>query len=171
MDFLVKCTPKLGVENTLDWLPTVAWDAVNGMINLEEFRSFAQNLEKDAPNRFKDWYNTLNPEKEKLPLDWKKLDQLPFKKLLVLRCLRPDRITIALSNFIRQVLPEGDSFLDMDSKLSFTDVLESAINDAESANPVFIILSPGADPVKEVEKIAKKRGIERGKTMFIISLG
>lgn len=59
----------------------------------------------------------------------------------------------------------------MDSKLSFTDVLESAINDAESANPVFFILSPGADPVKEVEKIAKKRGIERGKTMFIISLG
>lgn len=85
--------------------------------------------------------------------------------------MRPDRITIALANFIRQVLPEGDSFLDMDSKLSFTDVLESAINDAESANPVFFILSPGADPVKEVEKIAKKRGIERGKTMFIISLG
>ena len=74
MDFLVKATPRVGVENTLEWLPTVAWDAVNGMVNLEEFRSFAQNLEKDAPNRFKDWYNTMNPEKEKLPLDWKKLD-------------------------------------------------------------------------------------------------
>jgi dynein heavy chain len=85
--------------------------------------------------------------------------------------LRPDRITIALSSFIRTVLPEGDTFLDMDSKLSFSDILESAINDAESANPIFFILSPGADPVKEVEKIAKKWGIERGKSMFIISLG
>ncbi len=28
MDFLVKCAPKPGVPNTLDWLPTVAWDSV-----------------------------------------------------------------------------------------------------------------------------------------------
>jgi len=41
MDFLVKATPRIGIENTLEWLPTVAWDAVNGMVNLEEFRSFA----------------------------------------------------------------------------------------------------------------------------------
>ena len=88
-----------------------------------------------------------------------------------MRCLRPDRITIALANFIRQVLPEGDGFLDMDSKLSFTEILDSAVSDAESANPIFFILSPGADPVKEVEKIGKKTGKERGKTLFIISLG
>jgi len=31
-------------------------------------------MEKDAPNRFKDWYNELAPEEVKLPLDWKKLD-------------------------------------------------------------------------------------------------
>ena len=31
-------------------------------------------MEKDAPNRFKDWYNETNPEEVKLPLDWKKLD-------------------------------------------------------------------------------------------------
>ncbi len=59
----------------------------------------------------------------------------------------------------------------MDSKLAFSDILESAINDAESNNPIFFILSPGSDPVKEVEKIAKKRGIEPGKALFIIALG
>lgn len=32
---------------------------------------------------------------------------MPFKKLLVLRCLRPDRITVALTDFINKVLPEG----------------------------------------------------------------
>lgn len=68
---------------------------------------FAQNMEKDAPTRFKDWYNELAPEDVKLPLEWKKLDTTPFKKLLVLRCLRPDRITVALSRFIREVLPKG----------------------------------------------------------------
>ena len=73
MDFLIKCTPKPGVENNLDWLPNACWDNIQGLIQLEEFRSFAQNMEKDAPNRFKDWYNDQNPEEEKLPLDWKKL--------------------------------------------------------------------------------------------------
>jgi dynein heavy chain len=32
-------------------------------------------------------------------------------------------------------------------------------------------LSPGSDPVKEVEKLAKKRGIEPGKSLHNISLG
>lgn len=94
---------------------------------------------------------------------------MPFKKLLPIRCLRPDRITVALGNFIKQVLPEGETFIDMDDK--FFDVLESAVNDAESANPIFCILSPGSDPVKEVEKLARKRGIEPGKTLHNISLG
>jgi len=31
-------------------------------------------MEKDAPTRFKDWYNESTPETTKLPLDWKKLE-------------------------------------------------------------------------------------------------
>jgi len=91
---------------------------------LNDFQSFAQNMEKDAPNRFKDWYNELLPEDQKLPLDWKKLDNMPFQKLLVLRCLRPDRITIALANFIRGVLPYGSEYIDMDSRSTQADILE-----------------------------------------------
>ena len=30
---------------------------------------------------------------------------MPFKKLLVLRCLRPDRMTVAMTSFIRGALP------------------------------------------------------------------
>ena len=171
MDFLIKCVPKVGVENNLDWLPNTAWDAVQGLISLEEFRNFAANMEKDAPNRFKDWYNELAPEEVKLPLDWKKLDAMPFKKLLVLRCLRPDRITVAMTSFIRSVLPQGESFVEMDSKLNFSDVLASAVDDSDSTIPIFFILSPGADPVKEVEKLAKINKIEPGKSFWNISLG
>jgi len=39
---------------------------------------------------------------------------MPFQKLLVLRCLRPDRITIALTKFIRETLPNGPDFVEMD---------------------------------------------------------
>ena len=78
MDFLLKGITKPGTENPLDWLPVVAWESVQGLIQLEEFKNFAQNMEKDAPNRFKDWYNELTPEDVKLPLDWKRLDNQPF---------------------------------------------------------------------------------------------
>jgi dynein heavy chain len=49
--------------------------------------------------------------------------------------------------------------------------LDESIKDAESINPIFFILSPGADPVKFVEKIAKVEGLERGKSFFDIALG
>jgi len=98
----------------------------------------------------------LAPEHVKLPLDWKKLDTTPFKKLLVLRVLRPDRISIALSEFISKILPNGKDFFDIGG--TFADILDSAIGDAQAKNPIFFILSPGSDPVKEVEKIGKKQG-------------
>ena len=148
MEFLIKGIPRPGAENTLDWLPDISWNMVQALAQLEEFKTFAQNMEKDAPTRFKDWYNELQPEDVKLPLEWKKLDSTPFKKLLVLRCLRPDRITVALSRFIRDALPKGEEYIDMDSKSSFLDILGSVIADSEPQIPIFFILSPGSDPVK-----------------------
>jgi dynein heavy chain len=59
----------------------------------------------------------------------------------------------------------------MDSKLNFSDVLASAVEDSDSTIPIFFILSPGADPVKEVEKLTKVYKIELGKTFHNISLG
>lgn len=35
----------------------------------------------------------------------------------------------------------------MDSKLGFTEILESSIEDSEPNTPIFFILSAGADPV------------------------
>ena len=59
----------------------------------------------------------------------------------------------------------------MDGKLNFGDILASAVDDSDASIPIFFILSPGADPVKEVEKIAKREKIEPGKSFFNISLG
>jgi dynein heavy chain len=75
MQFLLQCPGKTDVPNPLkEWLPDVAWYSMQKLIEIEGFEQFAQNVEKEAPNRFKDWYNELQPEDEKLPLDWKKLE-------------------------------------------------------------------------------------------------
>jgi len=139
-----------------EWLPNQAWAMVAKLTELEGFEPFAHNMEKDAPSRFKEWFNELNPEDVKLPLDWKRLDQAPFQKLLVLRCLRPDRIGVAIAEWIRNALPNGREFMDCDGSNSFFQILSTSFEDSTNVTPFFFILSPGADPVKEVEALGKK---------------
>ncbi|KAF4691102.1 hypothetical protein FOZ60_016205 [Perkinsus olseni] len=135
---------------------SIVWYAVQKLIEQEGFESFAQNMEKDAPNRFKEWFNELAPEDQKLPLDWKKLDSQPLQKMLVMRCLRPDRMTIMMGNWIRKALPHGREYMDCDGSSSFYEVLSNSFEDSSNVTPIFFILSPGADPVKEVEALGRK---------------
>merc|ERR1740129_395928 len=156
-NFLLRGPAAVGVENPLiDWLPNKPWWMSLKLSELEGFETFASNMEKDAPSRFKEWFNELAPEDVKMPLDWKKLDAQPFQKLLALRCLRPDRITGAVAEWIRNILPNGRDYMDCDQSLSFQNVLKSSFDDSTNTTPIFFILSPGADPVTEVELLGQK---------------
>ena len=177
VNFLLKCPLRPNVEkpSTLDWLPDLAWSAVQKLIEIEEFQNFATNMEKDAPTRFKEWFNDIAPEKAKLPLDWKRLDNTPFQKLLVLRCLRPDRLTTAVSDWIREALPRGNAYVDIDQGCSFADILENVLEDCTNTTPIFFILSAGTDPVADVEKIGKTKRttnkLEEGKNYWNVAMG
>ena len=172
VEFLVKCPLNQNVPNPLkEWLPDTAWFSIQKLIEIEGFENFSANLERDAPQRFKDWYSELTPETMKLPLDWKKLESMPFQKLLVIRCLRPDRITSAMDNFIREMLPNGEKYVDMDSTSSFAQILNSSLQDSSPSTPIFFILSPGADPVKDVEILGRKNGYEANKNFWNVALG
>eukprot|EP00928_Gymnodinium_smaydae_P023763 TRINITY_DN1947_c0_g1_i2.p1 TRINITY_DN1947_c0_g1~~TRINITY_DN1947_c0_g1_i2.p1 ORF type:complete len:4562 (+),score=1174.36 TRINITY_DN1947_c0_g1_i2:66-13751(+) len=156
-NFLLRGPVAVGVENPLsEWLPSKVWGGILKLTELDGFDQFAGNVEKDAPNRFKDWFNELAPEDVKLPLDWKRLDSVPFQKLLVIRCMRPDRLTGALADWIRNSLPNGRDYMDCDGSSSFYEVLSNTFEESTSTTPVFFILSPGADPVKEVEAMGRK---------------
>jgi dynein heavy chain len=171
MSFLLQCPSSSMVPNPLkEWLPDLAWYSITKLIEIEGFEQFAAHVEKEAPNRFKDWYNELTPEDEKLPLEWKKLDQMPFQKLLVIRVMRPDRITTAMDNFIRKTLPKGDDYVDCDSTSNFNEILLSAYLDSTTTTPIYFILSPGANPVVAVEELARSQGVDL-KHVHKISLG
>jgi len=113
----------------------------------------------------------LTPESEKLPLDWKKLEQMPFEKLLVVRALRPDRTTTALDNYIRKVMPHGDEFVDCDSTSNSKQILQSVYNDSNNTTPIYFILSAGVNPVEDVEYVARSLGKDTKKMLHTIALG
>lgn len=80
-------------------------------------------------------------------------------KLLVVRAMRPDRMTIAMENYVMEALPSGQSFVECDAGKSFMDVLSASLDDSTTVNPIFFVLSPGADPVHFVEVLAKRNGV------------
>ena len=85
-------------------------------------------------------------------------------------------MTAAIVNFINKSFPNGQEFIKMDQNFSFNQILDSTLTDATIENsmntPIFFILSPGADPVKEVEKLGKKYKFEYNLNNFYnIALG
>jgi dynein heavy chain len=172
MNFLINCPISTVVPNPLKkWLPDKAWYSVQKLIEIEGYEAFSNHLSKETPKRFEDWYNDLAPETKTLPLEWRSLDQKPFKKMLIVRCLRPDRVTTALLDFMRVVLPNGNDFVDCDSKYSSVEVLEQAYSDSSPTIPIFFILSPGANPVKDVESLCLKEKMDPSKHLHQVALG
>ena len=171
-DYLIRGPKKLGVDKTiqLDWLPFPAWAAIQKLIELPGFEKLAADMQA-SPNRFKEWYNKARPEDTPLPLEWRKLDDTnPFMKLLVVRAMRPDRMTVAMDNYVRLSLPNGKEFTECDAGKSFLDVLTLSLDDSTPINPIFFILSAGADPVHSVEVIAKRAGMYDGR-LHRVALG
>ena len=80
-------------------------------------------------------------------------------------------MTIALSNFVAKTLPNGSAYVDMDSALNFEQVLMSSLSNSTTTTPLFFILSPGTNPVKDVEACGKKMGVDLSKCFHNIALG
>merc|ERR1719181_1485897 len=168
--FLMMAPMKQGTDNPLDWLPKTAWDSVQALGDLDDFQRFPADLVGAAP-RFQEWYNAATPETEKLPLDWAGLDKTPFLKMLVIRCLRPDRMTTAMLAFCEATLPFGTKYSKCDQTLNSNQVIAESLQTSTTVTPIFFILSPGVDVVAEVDKLAIKYELERGTSYHNVSMG
>jgi dynein heavy chain len=157
-------------KSPVSWINDHTWNGLKALTGLEGFDRLAADIEENAP-RFFEWFTNFTPETERLPGAWRELDRNPFKKLLVLRVLRPDRITSALVNFIRELLPNGKEFVECDSELSSYQIIEQCFEDTSPGVPLYFILSPGADVVSDVDKLAVKFKKPKGTEYHNISLG
>lgn len=157
-------------KSPVSWISNSMWSNIRLLSTMESFEKLANDILENS-SRFLEWYQSLTPETEKLPGDWRDVDKHMFKKLLVIRVLRPDRITSALTLFIREVLPNGKVYTDNDSENSSYQILEQIFQDSTAKIPIYFIVSPGADVVSDVDKLALKCGKIKGLDYHNISLG
>jgi len=168
--FLLRGPRRVGEENPVSWLPPSAWESCLALSDLEEFQKLPSDLVEASP-RFREWFNAITPENEKLPLDWAGLDRTPFQKMLVVRCLRPDRVATAMTDFIRSVLPDGNNYADCDGALSSVSILDYCLEDSTPMVPIYFILSPGANVMGDLDNLAKKYGFVPGESYHNVSMG
>lgn len=162
LDFLLRFPIVPNVVSPVDFLNNVGWGAIKSLANMEEFKNLDRDIEGSA-KRWKKFVESEAPENEKFPQEWK--NKTSLQKLCMMRALRADRMFYALNNFIEEKM--GTKYVEGRS-------IEFAKSYEESGPnvPMFFILSPGVDPLKDVESLGKKLGFSSDNSNFHnISLG
>ncbi|PNJ55828.1 DNAH11 isoform 5 [Pongo abelii] len=162
LDFLLRFTVEHIHLSPVDFLTSQSWSAIKAIAIMEEFRGIDRDVEGSA-KQWRKWVESECPEKEKLPQEWKKKSLI--QKLIILRAMRPDRMTYALRNFVEEKL--GAKYVER-TRLD----LVKAFEESNPATPIFFILSPGVDALKDLEILGKRLGftIDSGK-FHNVSLG
>ncbi|KAL3916097.1 MAG: hypothetical protein SGPRY_006965, partial [Prymnesium sp.] len=143
-----------------DWIGEAAWDHITELDKLPSFRNILTSFESSARD-WKEWYRHNEPESTaaRLPGEWENRCS-ELQRLIILRCLRPDRIVFATNNFIVNNL--GHKFTEppvLDLNLVLADSAPTA--------PLIFVLSPGVDPTNQLLQLAEAKQI----TFHTIALG
>ncbi|XP_066570660.1 dynein axonemal heavy chain 11 [Amia ocellicauda] len=162
LDFLLRFPIEHSSRSPLDFLSPQSWGAIKSMAMMDEFRGLDRDIEGSA-KRWKKLVESECPEKERFPQEWKNKSSL--QKLIMLRALRPDRMTYAVRNYVEESM--GSKYVE-GVRMDF----DKSYEESSPATPVFFILSPGVNPLMDVETLGKKLGftIDLGK-LHNVSLG
>uniref|UniRef100_A0AAR2IP24 Dynein heavy chain 9, axonemal n=1 Tax=Pygocentrus nattereri TaxID=42514 RepID=A0AAR2IP24_PYGNA len=148
LDFLLRYPVQPGVTSPVDFLSHHSWGGIKALCTMDEFRNLDRDIEGSA-KRWKKFVESECPEKEKFPQEWK--NKTSLQRLCMMRALRPDRMTYAVRDFVEEKL--GSKYV-MGRSVDFAISFE----ESGAATPMFFILSPGVDPLKDVEKHGRKLG-------------
>ena len=160
---------KSGEKRSRNFPSWASGDRVSAFSLLEStFPRLVNSLQLDDPSLWGRWARSSECEKifpSKISTGRSKGSLSPFQKVLVVQCLRPDRLESAMRQFVQIVLdiptiaPPADS-------MSLTNLY-----DRETSNlvPILLIATTGADPSRELSDLAKdKVGSDR---YFEVAMG
>lgn len=144
------------------WISNKSWSEINRASQLTGLQELNISFEKNLLN-WKAYYDLSNPEYHDFPSPFNKIANGELKKLVILRCIRPDKLVSAVEIFIKQNM--GQLFIEPPP---FD--LQSSYDDSNNTTPLIFILSSGSDPMAKLIKFAETKGISR-KNLLTISLG
>ena len=135
---------------SLAWIPEKEWAdkyrQLCGMDNLEKMKG-VKNAFMSMPAEFRKIYDSQDAHDVPLPGDLEtKLDD--FQKMIMLKMLRPDKITNAMQKYIVRFL--GKEFIEPP-----TLELHKCFNDSTTKTPLIFILTQGTDPLGQFMDFAK----------------
>nr|XP_012230662.1 PREDICTED: dynein heavy chain 1, axonemal-like [Linepithema humile] len=142
------------------WITSQCWKEIQALERLPKFNKFIIFFQQSLI-QFKNIFDTQEAHLVPFPEPWAtKLDD--FEKLLVLKCLRPDKVINTMQIYLAKYL--GRQFIEPQvANLSAIYMASS------NTKPIVFILSPGTDPLKKLHKFADK--LEMGTKLHSISLG
>ncbi|EDQ88776.1 outer dynein arm heavy chain beta [Monosiga brevicollis MX1] len=162
LDFLLKGPSVPNSVCPVDFMTNMTWGNLKALATMEAFANLDRDVEGSA-KRWKKFVESEVPEKEKLPGEWK--NKTEVQKLCMLRCFRPDRMLYAMRLFVGEML--GEKYIS-----GRTTEFSKTFEETSRATGVFFILSPGVNPIKQVEELGLKMGFsfDNG-NYYQISLG
>uniref|UniRef100_A0A7N8YL38 Dynein, axonemal, heavy chain 7 n=1 Tax=Mastacembelus armatus TaxID=205130 RepID=A0A7N8YL38_9TELE len=149
-------------SNPCTWLSKTSWDEICRLDEMEHFKGLRHDMAHLRNDLDCAVHNLQNPHQTPFPDEWqKKLSQ--FQKMLVIRCLRPDKIIPMVQEFVSDSL--GRPFIETPP---FN--LSEAFVDSHCCAPLIFILSPGSDPMAALLKFGDEKGFT-GNKLTSLSLG
>ncbi|XP_069874839.1 dynein axonemal heavy chain 12 isoform X1 [Dipodomys merriami] len=143
------------------WLQDKSWEEICRASEFPAFKGLRDHFHEHK-DEWREIYDSKEPYNVKLPepMD-KNLNEL--QKIIILRCLRPDKITPAITNYVTDKL--GKKFVEPPP----FDLAKSYL-DSNCTIPLIFVLSPGADPMASLLKFANDKSMS-GNKFQAISLG
>uniref|UniRef100_A0A672FP66 Dynein axonemal heavy chain 2 n=1 Tax=Salarias fasciatus TaxID=181472 RepID=A0A672FP66_SALFA len=142
------------------WLADSSWDNITELDKLPKFRGIMTSFERFSVD-WSLWFTSSEPEKATLPNNWE-INCNALQKMLIVRSLRPDRVSFCVASFIVNHL--GDCFVEP-PVLDMNAVLE----ESTSSTPLIFVLSPGVDPTGALLQLADASGMSQ--RFHAVSLG
>jgi dynein heavy chain len=111
LDFFIKGSVSLEHSDRskpYSWVPELGWEDMMRLDSLKGSESKLAGIANSVENNevsWREWYGAKKPEEAPLPDGYEQSVSM-LEKMLVLRCLRQDRITIAVTRFVMQTLGE-----------------------------------------------------------------
>ena len=151
------------IANGEGWLKPAAWKDIVGLKTICPRLAWMTDDLKKNPEAYKAIYESTNPQQD-IEANFGDRLQDKFQELVLLRCLRPDRVVVETQFYIRDML--GQQFVEppqFDVKAAFD------VSNCET--PLIFVLTTGADPMTVLLRLADEMGMNNSQKLFSISLG